>query len=103
VNQNVGFNHILLAQLLRDARAKTGLSCIDAAHAIGISLPTLSMLERDIQRNPTLAIIQKLSGFYRIPPDVWLYIDTRQRKSLRRFRQGGGQYEAPRRRRNSAA
>ena len=57
------------AAALRSARAKLGISQVEAAHRSGVSLSVLGLAERGLVTDQTLA---KLARFYRVPTSALL-------------------------------
>lgn len=65
----------LLGQRLRDARRARGLNLSDVAEATGISVSSLSLVERG-ENEPTIGRFARLCFFYELPLDEFLPPDV---------------------------
>ncbi|MEB3100791.1 helix-turn-helix domain-containing protein [Ferviditalea candida] len=59
----------MIGKRLQQLRKERGLSLSMLAERAGIAKSYLSSLERDIQKNPSIQVLEKIAGVLKIPVD----------------------------------
>lgn len=59
----------MLGKRIQKLRKEQGLSLTETAERAGIAKSYLSNLERDIQKNPSIQVVEKIAGVLKVPID----------------------------------
>ncbi len=66
----------MIGKRLQQLRKEKGLSMSMLAERAGIAKSYLSSLERDIQKNPSIQVLEKIAGVLKVPVDRLLDQET---------------------------
>ncbi|MBN6186976.1 helix-turn-helix domain-containing protein [Aneurinibacillus sp. BA2021] len=72
----------MIGRRLRQLRMEKGLSLSELAERAGVAKSYISSIERDIQKNPSIQFLEKVSAVLHVPTDFFLHPDTESADQL---------------------